>query len=475
MIVAGIASMPERINYLEKTVEALRPQVDVLRVYLNNFESVPGFLKPGEGVLSSEAEGDLGDSGKFYWFDRRDELNHDYYLTMDDDLGYPSNYVAALIEEFEARNGQAIIGVHGSTFLPRVSDFVDSRDQIYRFDAELKKSRSVHLLGTATTILSHRTIDRSLKDLSSLRNAADLHLGIAAQKQEIPMVVIARPANWITEERPWNEKGFSIWKSTKAPGNHNAQTELAINAVDTWQLFNDPFEQISRDVSNINSSKSLFSELEQVGSFDRAIEIVNNEKKGDLYFVVVGAMDGVGHDKLHRHIIANNSWRGMLVEPLPDMFEKLKTNYSNRSNLIFENVAITDKEGLADITRIPEKNVGEDCPQWADGISTLRPDIHIIGSDPNLKEYSVTEQIRTTTFATLAKKNRIADIDILQIDAEGFDKIVFDQIWAENFRPKLVKIEVNYLTYVSIKEVKTLLETYGYKCSFERDDLIAVR
>ena len=475
MIVAGIATMPERVNYLEGTVEALRPQVDALRVYLNDFEEVPRFLKPGEGVLSSQAAGDLGDSGKFYWFDRREELEYDHYLTMDDDLGYPPNYVAALVKEFDARDGQAVLGVHGSTFLPTIADFVDSRDKRFRFDAELKTSRPVHLLGTATTILSYRTLDLSLNDFSSLRNAADLHLGIAAQKQEVPMIAVARPENWITEERSWDHEGFSIWKSTKAPGDHTPQTELATRAIASWRLFDDPLGQRSREVIHISSSRSLFSELEQPGSFDSAVEKINNEKNGELFFVVVGAMDGIGHDKLHRHIVENNRWRGMLVEPLPDMFEKLKVNYSDRDNLIFENVAVTDKEGVADITRIPAESVDGDCPPWADGISTLRPDIHIIGSDPNLKEHSVTEQIQTSTFATLAKKNKIADIDILQIDAEGFDKVIFDQIWEENFRPGLVKIEVNYLTYVAIKEIKTLLETYGYTCSFERDDLIAIR
>lgn len=63
----------------------------------------------------------------------------------------------------------------------------------------------------------------------------------------------------------------------------------------------------------------------------------------------------------------------------------------------------------------------------------------------------------------------------MQIDAEGYDKEILDQVWAANFRPSVVKIEVNYLTYVDIKEVKANLETHDYNCFFERDDLIAVK
>ena len=253
MIVAGIASMPERTEYLENTVEALRPQVDALRVYLNNFNEVPRFLRSDEGVISSRALGDLGDSGKFYWFERTNELDHSHYLTMDDDLGYPSDYVSRLVDEFDARDGKAIVGVHGSTFQSTISDFVDSRDERFPFNSGQAVPRSVHLLGTATTILSQRTLDLGLVDFSRLRNAADLHLGIAAQKQNVPMVVIARPENWITEERSWAEEGFSIWKDTKDAGRHAPQTLLATTAINSWRLFDDPIASHSREVIDISS------------------------------------------------------------------------------------------------------------------------------------------------------------------------------------------------------------------------------
>ena len=58
MIIAAMATMPERLDILEKTVASLRPQVDVIRVYLNNFNEVPPFLNPEEGLLSQKASGD---------------------------------------------------------------------------------------------------------------------------------------------------------------------------------------------------------------------------------------------------------------------------------------------------------------------------------------------------------------------------------------------------------------------------------
>lgn len=474
MIIAAMATMPERLPYLEGVVNTLRPQVDALRVYLNNFEAMPTFLSEDEGCLSSEADGDLGDSGKFYWLNGKDGLHCSHYLTVDDDLGYPANYVATLVEEFDARDGKAVVGVHGSTFSQPIKDFVTSREGRYRFYEELDRARSVHLLGTATTLLSQKTLHLSLDDFK-VRNAADLQLAIAAQKQRVPMVALSRPENWITEERPWTAEGYSIWKTMKEPGRSTPQTRLASIAIENWECFEDPLDAKARETARLNGPRSLFSETASHGSFDECVETLNSKLSGELFFLIVGAMDGVSHDKLHKHIIENTNWGGLFVEPLPDMFENLKNNYAGRSNLLFENSAITDEEGVTNITRIPVENVDQECPIWADGISTLRPEIHIISQHDNLKSYSVTQPVKTTKFDTLAKKYHIRQIDVLQIDAEGYDQEIFNQIWAANFRPNVIKIEINYLTYVAIRELKNMLETHKYQCFFERDDLVAAR
>jgi FkbM family methyltransferase len=438
MIVAVLASMPERTPYLEKVVEAIRPQVDALRVYLNNFDEIPPFLTQEEGRLSSEALGDLGDSGKFYWFDGREDIDHSHYLTLDDDLGYPGNYVSTMVHEFDARDRKAVVGVHGSTLLQPIKDFVTSRDERFRFYQGLERARKVHLLGTATTLLSRDTLDLTLDNFSSLRNAADLHLAIAAQRQSVPMIAVARPEQWITEERPWQAEGYSIWKAVR---NHSSpQTLLASSAIHSWRLFNDPLQTKINDIEAANDKRSLFAENAPLGTFDEEVEAVNSEKSGKLFFVVVGAMDGVNHDKLHKHIIENRDWSGLLIEPLPDMFAKLRQNFAGRSNLFFENSAITTQEGTADITRIPAENVDQECPPWSDGLSTLRPEIHIIGKQESLKAFAVTQPVTTTRFESLVKKYQLAAIDILQIDAEGYDKEIFDQIWAANFRPNLIHL-----------------------------------
>lgn len=245
MIVAGMATMPNRLPYLENVVETIRPQVDALRVYLNNFDEQPKFLNPDEAVMSQNEAGDLGDAGKFYWLDDETLRDYTYYLTIDDDLGYPEDYVARLKPESDARLGQAVVGVHGSVFSQPIESFVGSRQNRYRFYESLDQARSVHILGTATTMWSRDAIKLTRDDFSQ-RNMGDLQLAIAAQKQGVPMVAIPRPEQWITERRPWTEEGFSIWKQTKQEGHGQIQTHLAQTAVSEWILHPDPIVSSKR-------------------------------------------------------------------------------------------------------------------------------------------------------------------------------------------------------------------------------------
>ena len=247
--IAAMATMPGRLEYLEMVVVSMRPQVDVLRVYLNNFDEIPSFLLPGEGVLSSEARGDLGDAGKFNWLDDEEAHNYTHYLAIDDDIRYPSDYVSTLVREFDARGGRAIVGVHGSEFSFPILDFVSSRKVRYRFYEMLDEAKPVHLLGTATTLFSKETLQLSLADFP-MRNAGDIQLAIAAQKQQVPMIAIPRPENWLTELRPWTAEGFSIWKSTKSTkGASLPHTRLIQSAVDRWRLYDDNASSVSQNLT----------------------------------------------------------------------------------------------------------------------------------------------------------------------------------------------------------------------------------
>ena len=92
-----------------------------------------------------------------------------------------------------------------------------------------------------------------------------------------------------------------------------------------------------------------------------------------LFFVQVGAMDGVANDPIHKFVI-DKVWRGILIEPMPDMFARLQKNYEGCDGLTFVNCAVTDYEGQIEMTRIdPATAKQQNLPEWTQGISTLMP------------------------------------------------------------------------------------------------------
>ena len=109
---ASLCSIPERSELLRKTLASIIPQVDLLYLYLDRYENVPAFIKSYypqiKIVLSREVSG-LRDDGKFLPLAAQDEC---FYLTVDDDLFYPPDYVATMINRIEYYDRQAVVGVH---------------------------------------------------------------------------------------------------------------------------------------------------------------------------------------------------------------------------------------------------------------------------------------------------------------------------------------------------------------------------
>lgn len=190
----------------------------------------------------------------------------------------------------------------------------------------------------------------------------------------------------------------------------------------------------------------------------------------DVFFACIGAMDGKSHDGLFEHAFSNAEWRGILVEPVKEYFEQLKQNYENRPNLIFENVAITESEGTREIVRVSPELIGTEVPVWANGLSTFLPSGGAIAS---MVGATVEEKVECTTFEKLAEKHNIQRIDVLQIDAEGYDYEIFRQIWNAGIRPYLLCIEVVRMTEKDQKDLRGTLLGNGYKLKREGDNWIA--
>lgn len=192
MIVAGIATIPTRIEQVKRTIESLLPQVDFIHVALNNFTAVPECVKLSR-VMREITQG--SDEQKFLTVQsaRRASANS-IYLSCDDDLIYPPDYVKVMKERLEHYD---IVTCHGRNFnsFP-IQSYYKSAGSKYRCLDKVSTDIPVMIGGTGCMAFRPDNFNISIADFPS-KYMADIHFSIKARKEGKKIMCIAHEAGWI--------------------------------------------------------------------------------------------------------------------------------------------------------------------------------------------------------------------------------------------------------------------------------------
>jgi hypothetical protein len=229
-VIASLASMSEREASLERTVASLLPQVDRLRVYLNGYEHVPGFLDdPKIDVARSQDHGDRGDAGKLHWLAERFP---GFRLSCDDDLVYPPDYAATMVAAVERYSRRALVGLHGRLYKPGG----EQEAGFYCLD-DLAEDQPVNFLGTG--VMAYHTSVLSVNGDGPARNMADQWVAARAQSDAIPCVVVAHRGDWLQhtehERTMWDESQAE----TGSPLDMSRERAEFLRSLD-WKLHEPP-------------------------------------------------------------------------------------------------------------------------------------------------------------------------------------------------------------------------------------------
>src|SRR5580698_4678773 len=185
-------------------------------------------------------------------------------------------------------------------------------------------------------------------------------------------------------------------------------------------------------------------------------------------FVVIGAMDGVAFDEFHSHV-RNYRWSGLLVEPIPEQFRRLVSNYmaigcspDNR----YENSAIAEHDGAIQMVTIRQEAVDSGkVHQCFGGMSAICPPRNGLGSEGDaetVRRYGELIEVPCITLQTLLERHRVEAFDLLCIDAEGWDFKILRQLDFSRWRPKLIRIEYINLPDEEKSDVTKLLDQHQY-------------
>jgi len=195
-------------------------------------------------------------------------------------------------------------------------------------------------------------------------------------------------------------------------------------------------------------------------AFDRTIDLYAKKTK-NLFFVQIGACDGIQNDPIHDYIIKYR-WKGILIEPVKELFAKLVQNYKDQSNLIFENVAISDKCETRDIYRL--KITEESLPEWQQELASfsLNTVLKHEYAIPNIRDRIVKEKVKCTTLEGLLAKHGLKEMDLLQIDVEGYEFEIIKTLDFSIIKPKIIRYEHKHLRPEDKIRCEEMLKRNGY-------------
>jgi FkbM family methyltransferase len=119
-----------------------------------------------------------------------------------------------------------------------------------------------------------------------------------------------------------------------------------------------------------------------------------------------------GKDFVFEFLAAHPNWEAVMIEPIPDVFESLKANYSAHSNKIqFLNCAIAETVERRSFVL-----------QGKDGKSS-----HLINAKAAAAENRETIEVQCIDYALMRRLVNWTQVDFIKIDAEGYDeRIVAD-------------------------------------------------
>jgi len=181
----------------------------------------------------------------------------------------------------------------------------------------------------------------------------------------------------------------------------------------------------------------------------------------DFCVLIVGAFDGVTNDPTSDFLL-RHPCRAIFVEPQPAAFSRLCERYGNFRNFSLHNVAIDATSGHRAMYCV-RPGVGE-LPPWTEQLASFDKE-HLLKHEelaPGLSQHIVAVDVPTLTFDDLLNKCDVRALDVLQIDAEGFDAQLLTWFPFERIKPALLHYEIAHMKDIEHAQVSSRLCGMAY-------------
>ena len=165
-------------------------------------------------------------------------------------------------------------------------------------------------------------------------------------------------------------------------------------------------------------------------------------------------------DPIH-FLVRKYGWCGVLLEPDPQLFKRLKENYSGVHGPILVNAALSPINGKTTFYRV---RMDEKMPNWCALLGSFRRDVILSNKNdvPEIETHIVEDTIESISFHSLVARYKPPRIDLIVIDTEGYDLEILRQLDLIRFRPDLIVYEHKHLNERERTIAADLLIANGY-------------
>jgi len=208
----------------------------------------------------------------------------------------------------------------------------------------------------------------------------------------------------------------------------------------------------------------------------------SKQNNGQVNFIQIGASDGLRWDPFRRFII-DNKWSGVFVEPLPNVFDILVSNYAyvKNQNLRFVNAAISiDDSEYIDIWSYSEDFCNslplEErlCYLRKSSLDKRHVELSLAGLE-EIASIIKCYRVECISINSLIKEYTADNqVDLILIDAEGFDDKIVETIDFELTQPKAILFESHNLGERK-ERIRSFLEGNSYAVTDIGGDTVAQR
>jgi hypothetical protein len=190
--IVNIASY-KRTDSLVKTLESLMDQCDEINLVLNDFEDeIPSILYHNKINLYF-SDNSKGDAFKFYRLMESDG----YFLTVDDDLIYPPNYVEYMIAKCKEYGNTRVITLHGRNFSSfPIASYYRSATERYTCLNAVNKNVIVQFGGTGVMCF-HTDLFKLPIEYFIYPNMADVWIGKYCMENKIEILCVRHDSGYI--------------------------------------------------------------------------------------------------------------------------------------------------------------------------------------------------------------------------------------------------------------------------------------